>query len=94
MNHSCAPNCEAEERGGRIFIRALRAIGPGEEIGIDYALTVEGRVTRAMRDRFACRYGAATCRGTMLAVRMRRERGREAGTTGTAQEGCQPSSPV
>ena len=24
INHSCAPNCEADEEGGRVFIKALR----------------------------------------------------------------------
>jgi len=46
-NHSCNPNCEPVTWRGRIFIRALRAIEPGEEIvydyGIDYLRNVIGR---------------------------------------------------
>ena len=36
INHSCAPNCEADGPPGRIFIVALRAIKPGEELTYDY----------------------------------------------------------
>ena len=36
INHSCAPNCEAENHKGRIFIRTLRRIQPGEELAYNY----------------------------------------------------------
>lgn len=36
INHSCAPNCEANIEGERIFIEALRDIGPGEELAYNY----------------------------------------------------------
>lgn len=36
INHSCAPNCEADGPAGRIFILALRTIKPGEELTYDY----------------------------------------------------------
>lgn len=36
INHSCAPNCEADGPRGRIFIIARRAIKPGEELTYDY----------------------------------------------------------
>jgi SET domain-containing protein len=45
INHSCAPNCEAEQEGDRVFIRATRTIEEGAEVFIDYALDVEGRRT-------------------------------------------------
>src|SRR3974390_212891 len=32
INHSCDPNCETEEIRGRVWIRAIRDIEPGEEI--------------------------------------------------------------
>lgn len=45
-NHSCNPNAEPIVYGGRIFIRALRRIKPGEEItyhyGMDYLRNVIG----------------------------------------------------
>jgi SET domain-containing protein len=46
-NHSCNPNCEPVGWRGRIFIKSMRAIKPGEEItydyGIDYLRWVIGR---------------------------------------------------
>jgi SET domain-containing protein len=69
INHSCAPNCEAEQEGDRIFIRATRKIEEGAEVFIDYALDVEGRRTAALKRLYACRCGARRCRGTMLDAR-------------------------
>jgi SET domain-containing protein len=46
-NHSCNPNAEPVIWRGRVFIKSLRAIKPGEEIvydyGIDYLRNVIGR---------------------------------------------------
>ena len=67
INHSCAPNCEADETGGRVFIRTLRAIEPGEELFYDYGLTIDERYTPALKKQYECRCGARGCRGTMLA---------------------------
>ena len=36
INHSCAPNCEVEVHRRRVYIFALRAIKPGEELSYDY----------------------------------------------------------
>lgn len=72
INHACRPNCEAEDSDGRIFIRTVNPVPAGEELCIDYALLVEGRYTRQLRDRYACHCGAPDCRGTMLAKRGRR----------------------
>ena len=36
INHSCAPNSEAESDRGRVFIKACRVIKEGEEISYDY----------------------------------------------------------
>ncbi|BBU33496.1 SET domain-containing protein-lysine N-methyltransferase (plasmid) [Burkholderia sp. THE68] len=69
INHSCAPNCEAEQQGDRIFIHATRAIKEGTELFIDYQLDVEGRRTAALKRIYACRCGARRCRGTMLEAR-------------------------
>ncbi len=67
INHSCEPNCEAEDDTGRVFLIALRDILPGEELFFDYGLVIEERYTPALKKRFECRCGAKTCRGTMLA---------------------------
>ena len=67
INHSCAPNCEAEDDSGRVWLKALRNIKVGEELFFDYGLVIEERYTPALKRRFECRCGAKTCRGTMLA---------------------------
>jgi SET domain-containing protein len=67
INHSCAPNCEANDEGGRIFLHALRDLHEGEELLFDYGLVLEGRHTPAVKRDYACHCGAARCRGTMLA---------------------------
>ncbi len=36
INHSCKPNCEADVKGKRVFIYALRKIKEGEELTYDY----------------------------------------------------------
>lgn len=66
INHACAPNCESEDRGGRIFIRALRDIAAGEELFFDYRLVIDEHYTPKLKKAYACRCGAPTCRGTML----------------------------
>jgi SET domain-containing protein len=66
INHSCDPNCEVEIEDDRIFIYSLRDIEPGEELTYDYSLDVEEKPTPELCAVFACRCGAANCRGTML----------------------------
>ncbi len=36
INHSCKPNCEPEIHRARVYIRAKRAIKPGEELCYNY----------------------------------------------------------
>ncbi|OJU92265.1 MAG: SET domain-containing protein-lysine N-methyltransferase [Burkholderiales bacterium 66-5] len=67
INHSCAPNCWADEQDGRIFITALRGIAAGEELNYDYGLIIEERYTQKLKAEYACRCGSSHCRGTMLA---------------------------
>jgi SET domain-containing protein len=67
INHACEPNCEADEVDGRVFIKALRDIEPGEELFYDYGLVLDERHTAKVKKQFACWCGALTCRGTMLA---------------------------
>lgn len=68
INHSCDPNCEAEETPeGRVFIKALRDLLPGEELFYDYGLVIDERYTPKLKKQFACYCGSASCRGTMLA---------------------------
>jgi uncharacterized protein len=68
INHSCEPNCEADETAeGRVFIRALRNIPAGEELFYDYGLVIDEPYTRKLKAEYACRCGSSECRGTMLA---------------------------
>ena len=67
INHSCDPNCEADEQKGRMFIYARRDIKAGEELTYDYNLVIEERYTPALKRLYACGCGARKCRGTILA---------------------------
>ncbi len=68
INHSCAPNCETIIEDKRVFIEAIRDIQSGEELGYDYQLTWESTDDPEELALYACRCGAAGCRGTMLDV--------------------------
>jgi SET domain-containing protein len=67
INHSCDPNCEVILDDGRPFVESIRAIQVGEELAYDYNLTRAPDDLPEIAKVFACRCGAATCRGTMLA---------------------------
>ena len=66
FNHSCAPNCETEVEGDRVFIRSVRKIKAGAELNYDYRLMIDERYTAKLKAEYACWCGAKTCRGTML----------------------------
>ena len=67
INHSCAPNVEADDESGQVYLLATRNIKPGDELFFDYGLVIDERYTPALKKRFECRCGAKSCRGTMLA---------------------------
>jgi uncharacterized protein len=69
MNHSCAPNCEAREADGRVFIHAKRKLKAGEELFYDYGLVLDEDYTEQTRRDYQCLCGAAQCRGMMLAAK-------------------------
>ncbi len=71
INHACMPNCQADEADGRVFIRALTALQPGDELFYDYGLVLDERQTAKLKKQYACRCGTPACRGTMLAPRTR-----------------------
>lgn len=71
INHACDPNCEADEVDGRVFIKALRDLEPGEELFYDYGLVIDERYTPKLKKEFACYCGSPLCRGTMLAPKRR-----------------------
>ena len=61
LNHSCAPNCEADNVDGGIWIVALRDIKIGDELTFNYGYDLE-----EYRD-YPCRCGAADCLGFIVA---------------------------
>ena len=61
LNHSYAPNCEAQRINGRIWIVALRQIRAGEELTFNYGYVLEN-----FRE-YPCQCGAPGCVGYILA---------------------------
>jgi hypothetical protein len=66
INHGCDPNCESVIENRRVFIEALRTIQPGEELKYDYSIGRADDDPPNVDEIYACRCGAAQCRGTML----------------------------
>lgn len=65
LNHSCAPNCEAQQEGDRIWLVTLRPIEPGEELTFNYGYDLDA----SWRD-YPCRCGAPNCLGYILAAEL------------------------
>lgn len=61
INHSCAPNCEAIDIRGRIWICARRKIRAGEELSYNYGYDLEDWHDHP------CRCGADACPGYIAA---------------------------
>jgi uncharacterized protein len=97
INHACDTNCEADEVDGRIFIKALRDVQPGEELFYDYGLVIDERLTPKLKKEYPCHCGSANCRGTLLAPKKANGRARasltasggptRSGGSGVAREG-------
>jgi len=71
VNHSCDPNCRAEEEDGRIFYRSVRTIKKDEELTIDYKMGHSGAMD------MPCHCGTAKCRGSMFSrkeLKLRKKR--------------------
>jgi hypothetical protein len=71
INHSCDPNCEADEENERVFIKALRNIQAGEELNYDYGLIIDEPYTKKLKAEYPCWCGAKNCRGTLLSPKDR-----------------------
>jgi SET domain-containing protein len=67
INHACDTNCEADEVDGRVFIKAVRDVLPGEELFYDYGLIIDERYTPKLKKDYECRCGSPRCRHTLLA---------------------------
>ncbi len=68
LNHSCDGNCEAVTDRKRIFIEARKNIKAGEELLYDYGYERTSAHTEEDERLYACRCGAKTCRGSILAA--------------------------
>jgi uncharacterized protein len=66
VNHGCDPNCQSTTLKKRIFIESIRTIQPGEELAYDYQIQRDSDDPPDVDVIFACRCGAAKCRGSML----------------------------
>ena len=73
INHSCDPNCEADEDKDRIFIKAIRNIKAGEELNYDYGLIIDEPYTKKLKAEYPCWCGSANCRGTLLSPKERKD---------------------
>jgi SET domain-containing protein len=73
INHSCDPNCEADEDNDRIFIKAIRNIAAGEELNYDYGLIIDEPYTKKLKAEYPCWCGSANCRGTLLSPKERKD---------------------
>jgi hypothetical protein len=69
INHGCDPNCASASHKKRIYVEAVRTIQPGEELAYDYQIERDPEDPPNVDEIFACRCGAATCRGSMLVPR-------------------------
>jgi uncharacterized protein len=69
INHGCDPNCESTTMKKRIYVEAVRTIQPGEELAYDYQIERDPEDPPNVDEIFACRCGAAKCRGSMLVAR-------------------------
>jgi uncharacterized protein len=67
INHSCDPNCEVVAADGVLLVQAVRNVRQGEELAYEYNLNRAPDDPPEIEQLYACRCGAATCRGTMLA---------------------------
>ncbi len=61
VNHSCAPNCDAELNDGQIWLVANRPIAAGEEVTFNYGFDLTD-----WRD-YPCRCGSPDCVGYIVA---------------------------
>ncbi|HRH37828.1 MAG TPA: SET domain-containing protein-lysine N-methyltransferase [Flavobacteriales bacterium] len=83
INTSCEPNAVAyihsekkkkpDPKKDEVWIEALRAIEPGEELTYDYGFVFDVKYTPKLLRLWGCRCGSPKCRGTMLKGKKVRE---------------------
>jgi len=85
INHSCDGNCEVEIDRSRIFVHSKKAIAKGEELTYDYCLVRTPQDPPDIDEVYACRCGASTCRGSMMAAKPKRAAAQSSSPTATAK---------
>lgn len=68
LNHACDPNCESVIENDRVWIKAIKPIKPETELVYDYRFEWQDDFEPEDIRYYACRCGAAKCRGTILLV--------------------------
>ncbi|MDB4936541.1 MAG: hypothetical protein JWP87_3513 [Labilithrix sp.] len=81
INHSCDPNCEVVISDGRLLVETIKTVKAGEELAYDYNLTRGLDDDPEIEKVFACRCGAANCRGTMLQPPKKKKQPKASGKT-------------
>ena len=84
INHGCDPNCASTAQSKRIYVEAIRTIQPGEELAYDYQIERDPGDPPNVDEIFACRCGAAKCRGSMLVARKKPRKRRPAKAAATS----------
>lgn len=92
VNHGCDPNCQTVEMQKRIFIEAIRTIRPGEELAYDYRIQRDCDDPPDIDVVFACRCGAANCRGSMLVAPRKRRTARAKKSATPEKQPARPAS--
>jgi hypothetical protein len=95
INHGCDPNCTSTTHSRRIYVEAIRTIQPGEELAYDYQIERDPEDPPNVDEIFACRCGAAKCRGSMLVARKkpRKRRAAKAAATSAARKTAKKKKP-
>jgi hypothetical protein len=96
INHHCDGNCTSVIENRRVFIDALRAIAPGEELGYDYEIGRDKDDPPNVDEIYACRCGSKKCRGSMLeppAVKKRKKPAAKRRTTVQARKSRRAGAP-
>jgi uncharacterized protein len=86
INHGCDPNCQSVTLKKRVFIEAIRTIQPGDELSYDYQIQRDPEDAPDVDVIFACRCGAASCRGSMLEPRKKPRTVRRQRAAGTRRK--------
>ena len=78
INHHCDGNCTSVIENRRVFIDAVRAIAPGEELGYDYEIGRDKDDPPNVDEIYACRCGSPKCRGSMLEAAPKKKAAKQA----------------